>query len=249
MNKLAKLGVLVAVGVASFYATLFAQSAIGNIHKSYIRNLQRDVVMIQNSKGSGATGFIIRADSGRDVIMTNNHVCELQENGKVFVKYRGDLYIQSVIKSYAWNDLCAIEAPNTIKGRFRPAWWVRLGEEVSAIGYPFLEPLSVTTGELSGPMTITIAVKFNPGPEECKGPTYKIIDTSESMYAFFGVNAVCVRELEAMTSSVSIAPGNSGSPVVNIYGNVVGVMFAGRSDGNRSYAVPLEDLKLFLKEL
>lgn len=248
MNKLAQLGILLSVGAASFYATLFAESAIGNIHKSYIRSLQRDVVMIHNSKGSGATGFIIKAASGRNVIMTNNHVCELQENGKVFVKYRGDLYVQSVIKSYAWNDLCAIEAPSTIQGRFRTAWWVKLGEEVSAIGYPFLEPLSVTTGELSGPMTITIPVKFNPGPEECKGPTYKIVP-AEGMYVFFGIEAICVRELEAMTSSISIAPGNSGSPIVNIYGNVVGVMFAGRSEGTRSYAVPLEDLKLFLKEL
>lgn len=249
MKRLLRIGLLAIVGMGSYYGTLFAQSEIGNVHKMYIRSLQKHVVMIHNSKGSGATGFIIKGKSGKSVIMTNAHVCELQENGQVFVIYRGDKYVQSVIKQYPLNDLCAIEAPSTSNGQLKEAHWVKLGEEVSAIGYPFLEPLSVTNGEFSGIMNITIPVKYNPLPEECKGETYRIVDTSDTMYAFFGVTSICVRDLQAMTSSVSIAPGNSGSPIVNIYGNVVGVMFAGRSDAQRSYAVPLSDLKAFLGDL
>lgn len=250
MGKSLTLLILLAVGVSSYFATLFAQSAASNIHKLYIRSLQRDVVMIRNSKGSGATGFLIKGKSGNSVIMTNSHVCGLQENGKVFVQYRNDMYVQSVIKEYALNDLCAIEAPNTVKGNFSTAHWVTLGEEVSAIGYPFLEPLSVTNGEFSGIMSIEISVKANPEPNECVGPTYKIIDLKDTLYdVLFGVHSMCTRDLETMTSSVSIAPGNSGSPVVNIYGHVVGVMFAGRETGGRSYAVPLEHLKAFLQEL
>ena len=43
--------------------------------------------------------------------------------------------------------------------------------------------------------------------------------------------------------------GSSGSPVVNFYGDVVGVLFAGhRDDQFDSYMVPLSYLKEFVNE-
>ena len=41
--------------------------------------------------------------------------------------------------------------------------------------------------------------------------------------------------------------GNSGSPMVNMWGNVVGVVFAGNQRTNWGSAVPLKDVKELLK--
>lgn len=49
--------------------------------------------------------------------------------------------------------------------------------------------------------------------------------------------------------TAQIYPGNSGSPVLNKYGHVVGLVSAGWPYTNRGYAVPLYDLKAFVDSL
>jgi serine protease Do len=50
-------------------------------------------------------------------------------------------------------------------------------------------------------------------------------------------------------STCQIMPGNSGSPVVNYRGQVMGVAFAADSDVHWGLIIPLEDLKYFLGTL
>lgn len=246
MIKLASLGGIAGIGL---FLVFFGTSILTNLHNKFIRAQGKHVILLHNSEGGGATGFIIKAKSGRMVVMTNNHVCGIAENGAILGDYRGDTYILKVIKSYPMNDLCALEAPNTATSSLSTALYVKTGETVYMVGHPLLDPLSVRSGELSGLVKISIAVKVNPGPEECTGLTYRLIDTSQTIYAFFGVNSICIRELQADSGSIDSLPGNSGSPMLNIYGNVVGVLFAGHESGTRSYSVPLFDLKAFLRDL
>jgi len=53
----------------------------------------------------------------------------------------------------------------------------------------------------------------------------------------------------AFLSTCQILPGNSGSPVVNYRGQVVGVAFAADSDVHWGLIIPLDDLKMFLSRL
>lgn len=240
---------LAITGVAVF-ALLFGTSILTNIHLGYLRFLSTWTVKLVNFAGnSGATGFVATADSGRKVIITNGHVCNLAQDGALVAIYRGDSYIVKVLKQYQMNDLCALEAPTTSTLPVRIAGSFTNGERGYAIGHPLLEPRSVTDGELSGPVLVSIVVGVNPNPNDCAGDTYELIDTSGTPYSFFGVNSLCVRSLESESSTIPILPGNSGSAIVNIFGSVIGVAFAANESGVRSYVVPLSDLKTFLGEL
>ncbi len=242
---------LLGAAVISLLIILFSVPFLNNIHNTYIRILGSGVVMLTNSAGnSGATGFIVKGKSGKKYIMTNNHVCGLAENGLLrAVNTSGESFIVNKVKSYKYNDLCALEALKPLGLAVNVARSVDLGESTWVVGHPLLEPRSVNVGELSGTVIVTIAVSSNPQKGECEGPTYSIEDTSNTLYHLFGVDSICFRRLEAVASTMSIQPGNSGSPAVNIYGSVVAVAFAANESGTRSYFVPLNDLKNFLSEL
>lgn len=215
----------------------------------YLRLLANWVVKITNTEGnSGATGFVVKGKSGEKYIMTNGHVCDLGKKGPLYANYRGERFPIEPYKYYVWNDLCAMKAHRPLGLSVNIANQTILGEETYVIGHPLLEPLSSASGELSGTAYIQVAVSENPAPGECVGPTYTRFSTEGTLYQLFGINELCVRTLEAIASTMSIQPGNSGSPAVNIYGSVVAVAFASNGSG-RSYFVPLADLKEFLEQL
>lgn len=250
MKRLSLLLVSLGVAILIFVNSIFGVSVLNNLHLSYLRNLGKDVVLIHNLTGSGATGFLVKGKSGKIYIMTNNHVCGLEKSGTILVNYRGDTYVSEVVKRYPMNDLCVMSAPGTATKVFGIARSYTLGETASAIGHPLLEPLSLSSGELSDTITVTITIQYNGTKEECSGPTYTYHEDDLPLIAkIFGINTACTRSVEANTSSIVIQPGNSGSPITNIWGNVVGVVFAANESGTRSYAVPLHDLKSFLDTL
>jgi S1-C subfamily serine protease len=229
---------------------LFASPVLNNVHNTYIRVLASGVVKLTNSEGNaGATGFVVRGASGEKYIMTNNHVCNLAENGVLTAEYSGERFPVQVFKKYEWNDLCALVAHRPLGMALGVASSASIGESTWVVGHPLLEPRSMAVGELSGTVFIKILAKVNPAKGECEGPTMTELDTKDTIYAVFGIGSLCIRTLEANASTMSIQPGNSGSPAVNLYGNVVAVAFAANESGTRSYFVPLEDLKQFLNRL
>ena len=248
---------LLAVSGLAVFLTLFGSSILTNIHLKYLRILSRNTVLLHNSQGSGASGFIVKGKSGKKYVMTNNHVCELEEKiggrSGIFVIYQGDEYFLPVIKHYSENDLCAVDAPSTAHLAANIARSVSLGESAYAVGHPQLEPLSIAVGELSDYIKVTVVVGKNIKPDTCQGPGYELRSIEngklDPLALIFGIENLCIRTVIANTSSIIIAPGNSGSAVVNIYGSVVGVVFAANESGTRSYVVPLYDLKKFLSEL
>ncbi len=249
INKLAKSLVILGSALLLYSGSMFGTSILQNYHLKYLRSLGENVVLIRNLAGSGATGFLVKGKSGKIYVMTNNHVCELEKSGTILGTYKDDVYVLNVIKRYQYNDLCVMSAPSTATKGFKVAKSYELGETAYALGHPQLEPLSLSVGELSDIITIEIAVGYNVAPDQCSGPTYNYHTDVPEIAKFFGIFSVCVRKLDANTSSISIAPGNSGSPILNIYGNVVAVAFAGNESGSRSYHVPLSDLKDFLNSL
>jgi len=237
------------VGGAVLAAVVFGTSILTNLHNTYLRVAGPNIIKLTNAAGnSGATGFVVKGKSGKKYIMTNTHVCQLAENGQLVATANSEPFQVTIAKQYPFSDLCALEARQSLGMAANIASSVSIGETVYAIGHPLLEPTRVTSGEISGAIFIQVVVDQNTTAEKCSGPTYSLIDTSQTMYALFGVDNICVRTINAYTSSVPTAPGSSGSPIVNIYGSVVAVEFAGNQYGS-SYFVNLADLKDFLSEL
>lgn len=230
-----------------YLASLFAPSELSQIHDIYIRSYSDSIVVLSNNEGSGGTGFIAKGKSGESYVITNGHVCGLAVKDKILVSYRDDNYILKVVKRYQFNDLCAVEAPtNNIPLSIAKDSF--LGQKVHVLGHPLLEATSRTEGELSGIQEIKVRVSANPDAKDCNGPTYSI-EGSDAISGFFGVTSYCVRTLEATASTTPILPGNSGSPVLNNYGHVVGVAFASSGEGVRSYFVGLDYVQDFLGSL
>lgn len=247
-----KLNVYLAIPVvvASVYTYLFGSSILENAHLSFIRSKAKNVVTLINVNGGGGTGFLVKGKSGKRYILTNNHICDSAEDKPLLAIYKKDKYMVSVISRYAKNDLCVVQAPESATDNLSLAKTVSMSERVYSIGHPLLEPITISQGELSSLVKIEIVVGTNMTPENCKGETYRLEDLSSNIMAgIFGVLNICVRSLMSNGSTVNILPGNSGSPTVNIYGNVVGVVFAAVESGVHSYHVPLIDVKDFLATL
>lgn len=231
---------------------LFGTGFLDNVHQFYLKHSMKNVVKIQNSKGSGGTGWITSSTkSGKTVIITNAHVCGLAENGYVYVSYNYDRYLLKVITKFDKHDLCAIEAPSTAAKGYRIAANNDYAESVYTLGHPLLEPRSLSKGEYSGTVQVTIMQGMNVDENDCKGEGYQLVPGEQlgDLALLFGIKNICIRTLWANASTIVILPGNSGSPDVNIFGHVVGVAFAANEAGTRSYHVPLEYLKEFLGQL
>lgn len=216
------------------------------IHNNYLRlEVGESVVQVLHpTKFGGGTGFAIQGASGKNYIMTNKHVCGVKENGLVRIGLNDNkLFLhKKVIYEDTVHDLCLIEgveglAPLSIGSDQEP------GEYMYVVGHPGLRKLTTSVGEYIGREKVELLddVKTR---NECKG---EVIELSPIQQFFYGIEFACLRSYPALATSAVIYGGNSGSPVVNRWGNLIGVAFAGSTQQERdNYIVPLYYVKRIL---
>lgn len=226
------------------------------------------VYMIRDSaRSGGGTGFAIKAPSGESYILTNDHVCGVSSDGRT-VLVTGDQgsMRRNIISHDENSDLCLIEGMPGVEGLKTASIAPSLGDTVSVVGHPRLMPTHVSQGEVTGSETISIPLGpisvVNPQTgetelvspqrggipaEQCTMNKHSQVDVDIDMMFFQLKVKFCVMTVhDAYITSVTIHPGNSGSPMVNFWGNVVGVAFASDGDTNWGRIVPLQDVKAFL---
>lgn len=182
---------------------------------------------ITEERGSG-TGFIVKNSKGKRLFVTNNHVCErLEINGNILVSsdiLSEDKFVLKVLKKDPKVDLCIAEAPSSLF--YLPlSTSISRGDNVYVCGHPIGFPLHRTSGEAIAPLVVRMLNGVFPS-------AFEII------------------EYDAWQISAPTSPGNSGSPVVDNLGRVVGVLFAtGNANAYTSFMIPASSLKDMIESL
>lgn len=212
-------------------------------HRDYIRGIAEDnSVRIVGEDGMG-TGFHVQAPNGKVYILTNKHVCNMQ--GPLKVEKYGDKIgvIRKVIKKYAKHDLCVMEALPGVSGIKISSDPAENGDHTYTLGHPRGDALNVAEGEKFDDKTITLGEATNE-QGVCTEGTLVEIPT------MFGIFKICAIERMAVQISNPTFPGNSGSAVVNRWGRLIAVIFAGsREVENQGFAVPMKDIRDFFSTL
>lgn len=203
----------------------------------YRGHIGSSVVKVIGVNGMGS-GFHVQAPSGETYILTNAHVCALaDQNRQLTIQHENRKVIRTVIAVYKNHDLCLVEKLPKAKSGIKIASSSDFGEDVYLIGHPSGRPLTLSKGELIFQKRINLMM--NKSEKDCRG-----LYVPDMLFFQGG----CVESFQAHGISTIAFPGNSGSPVVNKYGNLIGVLFAGSNQPTDSYMVPLRHIQAFLKD-
>lgn len=197
------------------------------------------------------TGFFIQGSSGKVYILTNSHVCQISENGVIYVQTK-EMYIQKkkmkpiprrILKISKTSDLCIVEAiPGITPLKFAKDY-IKF-EAVSSYGFPkqygFVPSIK---GKILGEKItelLDFLINNEKDMERCSNPKNFIIQIDDYL--------ACGVKIKSIETTLITFGGNSGSPVVNVWGNVVGIIFAASTETNWGILIDLFEIQNFLKK-
>lgn len=248
MKLIVKIGLLLSSCLLGLYLLFNARSLHEDLLISYVGEKSIKIVSPSNHN-TGGTGFSVKGNTGRVYTLTNGHVCEVAENSTVHASIPDSerFYSLRVLDVSEETDLCLLEGMPGASG-------LNLGDEnavadeVMIIGHPALLPTSLARGRILSFERIKLVYKTNLPENKCKGKTYEWVSTEDTLLdVLFGINSLCFRNIESALMNAQVFPGNSGSPVVNFWGRVIGVVFAGDTRTNYGYMVPIKDVIKFME--
>lgn len=214
-------------------------------HEQYLTNTVSPkvikITMLGNTQ-SGGTGFFINTDKGVK-LLTNAHICQSLQNGTGWAFLNGETEPRIVYaeKISTKTDLCVMDGTYNQKGLTMASSFAN-GDHVHVVGHPSLDPTTISHGYVVSNMTTPIPISST--PEACKGPGTQLLKESFGPFELF----TCIKHFNSYLMTTQIYPGNSGSPVVNFWGNVVGVVFASDSRTWKGRMIGLEEVQEFLAD-
>lgn len=183
-------------------------------------------------RGSTGTAFVVHSDG---YLITNVHVVKFEKEQadgvRVRVLLQGKTYPAKVVKLDLEHDLAVIkiEAKNLPALNFGDSDKVELGEDVRTFGFPLTgrlgQSLKVTSGNIAG------------------------IETAQSDGS---ISKNSANGHKIFLTDASVNPGNSGGPLVNRKGEVIGVntiVHVTRVGGDITHAKAINDAKKLLNKL
>lgn len=187
------------------------------------------------------TGFTITSGGILNIkyTITNYHICDgAIKRGymKGSSAYGDEKKTLKILKYDQSKDLCVLTGLSTTEPLPIAMSEPSAGDEVAVFGFPAGWPATFTFGEYTGRTKVNIAVSVS--YDECKM-------SGRNFNPFMG----CIFVYESYHVTAEITGGNSGSPLVNKRGEVIGVIFASNSGYSKaSFAVPLPTLNSFLQD-
>ncbi|RKH55722.1 serine protease [Corallococcus aberystwythensis] len=205
-------------------------SSPGSMEAGLLERVKDATVLIRSEESSGS-GFVVSTGQGRHRVVTNHHVVELKDgrlSTSLQVTYRSgtgrEVTRQArVIAKDRGNDLALLEVADTAGLEVEP-----LDEGVAAretlglyaVGFPFGEMLSFD--------------------EQLPAATLTRGSVSSLRRSRLGA-------LETIQVDSAFNPGNSGGPVVDVEGRLLGVAVATVRGTNISFVIPWERVEALLE--
>lgn len=217
------------------------------IHHFYLRNrVGNSVVRVSPNGQGGGTGFSMNGASGELYIVTNEHVCSPSKDGYVYIfSDRGFSSRREIVHIDKKHDICLVKGDKRLEP-LELGTKPEIGDNHFVIGHPGGRKLTVSKGEFIGRDVIELIDYSVKTPKQCKG---RLIELNALEQFFYGMEFVCLKKLGTYASSAIAYGGNSGSPAVNAWGNVIGILFAGSRDQNTdNHLVPLEELERVISQ-
>ena len=243
IHKIKKAVVFKVVLVSAMFLIFIAPQA----QHAYLRYEvgQSVVQVLVPGKNGGGTGFAVKAASGRNFIATNRHVCEAAVNGRMDIKQDETKRVsRKVIYTDSRHDLCLIEGDSKLDA-LDLASEPNKGDIHYIVGHPGLRQLTVSSGEYIGFEKVELLFE-TASRETCPG---RVVELDPIQQFFTGREFICLRIFKSYGTTAVAYPGNSGSPVVNKFGNIIGVLFAGSSEQERNnFLVPVYELRRVLNK-
>ena len=183
-------------------------------------------VYYENEVGMGIGTGIIMTEDG--YIATNYHVVEKGKEIKV-IRNSGEEYTAKLIGYDSLSDLALlkISARNLPVAAFGNSDALIVGEKVVAIGTPSnLDYMGTTTDGIISAINRDV----------------KIYDET----------AVMIKKMTLIQTNAALNPGNSGGPLINEYGEVIGIVTMRLADSDFygiSFAIPSNGAKAILEEI
>lgn len=209
--------------------------------------VEASIVKIENLKiNAYGTGFAVSGKNGKTYILTNRHVCY---GGDKFTLSVFDLfyYESKIVKMSKKYDLCLLQAPAKIPPLplAKTFYW---GQTIFAVGHPEGYKIHISQGKLIDHVAAdaSYVIGFFT-KKDCK-KSGGWIKREVSVFLVPSIIETCQLDAGYLVTSTVIASGSSGSPLVTISGEVVGVV-AMKDKNHWGLSVPFTDVEDFLKEV
>jgi S1-C subfamily serine protease len=192
------------------------------------------------------TGFIVEGKSGQKYMMTAGHVCDAAESEKLalFTDIQGTSVVFFGWKSLNVHDICILGKVSNSLPHYKMGPKPQIGDKLYGLGHPSGWPRTVMSGNVVG--DIPVKIRTDRSLDKCNGAYKKF----EMKFMGIPMGEVCAIDAEETAVTMSVAPGASGSPVVDRYGRLVGIISAeDTSTANWLLMVPQEKLAAVIEKL
>lgn len=190
------------------------------------------IVKVQDINGGHGTGFFVKLKGGQPYLITAAHVC-----GTNTVMY-SEKGAHRVLYSMPLKDTCILETYSDVAtldwggANFN-------GQDIRINGFPY----NYEHDEQKGSLT-TVSPSFFVLPRDYYGACQTV--GGQELFDMFS-GPTCVMGVTGYNANLLTRPGNSGGPVLNRWGNVVGIII-GTDNNGHGILIPLSSVLEVVKD-
>lgn len=190
----------------------------------------------------GGTGFFVRRSNGALAGITNAHICKSEPYMHLLIADK--VHQVRIIQRDENLDLCQFFTPKNINLLYKGlplSRKVKLGQTATVYGFQYLLHANPSHGYVASKEVVEMP--YEPKGKVCHDGS-KPIETLSA----FGVVLMCYKELPVYMTTLRIFPGNSGSPIADAYGKIIGIATISNTATQYGGMIGVEHIRKFLRE-